>query len=191
MIRRSPSAQARRARKAALALLIGVGLSCCASAVEPGYGPKAPDGRAGYSDEQIGPTRFRVSFAGRAGDKLVAVEDFLLRRAAEITIKAGYTHFVFDLRRTEASILGHTPQEIWNPEHGLLFACPGDGPKPEFNIDVITPGYCPSRPIVQYTASSVIVLLKPEEASRNPNALAAREILSRLAPSELAGEPPA
>ena len=186
MMRRAPSVQTRRAFKPALALLIGMGLAGCASAIAPDYGPRAPNGKIGYSDEQIGPTRFRVSFAGRAGDKLVSVEDFLLRRAAEITIKAGYTHFVFDTRRTEASISGHTPQEIWNPERGLLFSCPGDGPKPESNIDVITPGYCPSRPIVQYTAISVIVVLKPDEAQRNPNALAAREILSRLAPSELA-----
>ncbi|HYM17741.1 MAG TPA: hypothetical protein VEU06_04185 [Micropepsaceae bacterium] len=181
----------RRAHKAALALLIGLGLFGCASAVGPGYGPKAPNGKVGYTDAQIGPNRFRVAFAGRAGDTLGSVEDFLLRRAAEITIKAGYTHFVFDTRLTEGSISGHTPQEVWNPERGLLFACPGDGPKAESNVEVVTPGYCPSRPIVQYTATSVIVVLKPEEALRNPNALAAREILSRLAPSELAGEPPA
>ena len=72
----------------------------------------------------------------------------------------------------------------------VAFDCGRDGPRPEYNIDMIAPGYCPSTPILQYVASSEIVVMKAEEASRNPLALAAREVLARLAPSELAGEPP-
>jgi len=56
---------------------------------------------------------------------------------------------------------------------------------------MISPGFCPDTPIVQYHRELEIVVMKPEEASRNPNALAAREILARLAPSEISAGRPA
>jgi hypothetical protein len=171
----------------ALALLAALALSGCASSLGSTYRPKG-GGRIGYSDEQLAPNRFRVSFAGPAGGKLVDVEDLLLRRAAEITIRAGYTHFVFERKRTEANVSGHRAGENWNPDHGLLFDCGPNGPRNESTIDQVSQGFCPSTPIIQYTATSEIVVMKPEEASRNPLALAAREILARLAPSELSGE---
>ena len=173
-----------------MVFLMAVALLGCASAFGPSYRPRGANESVGYSDEQIAPNRFRVSFAGPAGSKLVEVEDLLLRRAAEITIKHGYTHFVFNTRRIETNLRGRRAPEMWNPDLGLLFDCGRDGPRPEYNIDMIAPGYCPSTPILQYVASSEIVVMKAEEASRNPLALAAREVLARLAPSELAGEPP-
>jgi len=179
-----------RIAKLAFTLLIAAALAGCASSLGPSYRPKGPDGSIGYTDEQLAPNRFRVTFAGPAGSKLVEVEDFLLRRAAEITLKAGYTHFVFNMRRTEANLHGRRAGESWNPALGLLFECGRDGRRTESGIDMISPGFCPDTPIVQYTASSEIVVMKPEEASRNPNALAAREILARLAPSEISGGPP-
>jgi hypothetical protein len=172
-------------------LLLAVAASGCASSFGPTYRPRGANESIGYSDEQIASNRFRVSFAGPAGSKLVEVEDLLLRRAAEITIKHGYTHFVFNTRRIETNLRGRSTPEAWNPDLGLLFDCGRNGPRPEYNIDMIAPGYCPSTPILQYVASSEIVVMKADEASRNPLALAAREVLARLAPSELADEPPA
>src|SRR5690349_6064573 len=191
MTRRLDQALLRRLSKPAFALLIAAALFGCASSFGPSYRPKGPNDSVGYTDEQLTPNRFRVTFVGPAGTKLVEVEDFLLRRAAEITLKAGYTHFVFDMRRTEANIHGRRVPESWHPELGLLFECGRDGPRPEYNIDMVSPGFCPATPIMQYTASSEIVVLKPDEASRNPNALAAREILARLAPVEINSGPPA
>jgi hypothetical protein len=178
--------------KPALALLIAVALAGCVSS-SPGmsYRLKGPNDTVGYSDEQLAPNRFRVSFAGPGGAKLVEVEDLLLRRAAEITLKAGYTHFVFAIRKMEASVYGRRSGERWNPDLGLLFDCGRDSPRPESTIDMVSPGFCAATPILQYTATSEIVVMKPDEASRNFHALAAREVLARLAPAEIAGEPPA
>ena len=42
-------------------------LSGCATATGPAYRPQASDKSAGYADEQIDATRYRVSFSGDTG----------------------------------------------------------------------------------------------------------------------------
>src|SRR5262249_13434832 len=76
-------------------------LSACASG--PIYRPRGPDGAVGYSDEHIAGNRYRISFSGNYSTKREEVDDFMLRRAAEVTLQAGFTHFDFDDRNTEAS----------------------------------------------------------------------------------------
>jgi len=57
----------------------------------------------GYTDQQLTANRYRVTFTGRNTTKREEVEETIwLRRAAEVTLDAGYTHFVFDTRNTEA-----------------------------------------------------------------------------------------
>jgi hypothetical protein len=47
----------------------------------------------GYSDEQVGPGRFRVTFVGNTVTDRQTVEDYMMYRAAEVTLNAGRERF--------------------------------------------------------------------------------------------------
>jgi len=150
-----------RIAKLAFTLLIAAALVGCASSLGPSYRPKGPDGSIGYTDEQLAPNRFRVTFAGPAGSKLWKWRISCSAVRPEITLKAGYTHFVFNMRRTEANLHGRRAGRGWNPALGLLFECGRDGRRTESGIDMNFTRILSGHAVVQYTASSEIVVMKP------------------------------
>ena len=64
--------------------------------------PAAPGQQTGYTDRQLTHNRWRVTFTGNSVTPRETVENDLLLRAAEVTLAAGYSHFLFDTRNTEA-----------------------------------------------------------------------------------------
>ena len=161
----------------------------CACATGPVYRPKAAEAGIGYSDEKISDTRYRVSFSGDNETTLTQVEDYLLRRAAEITVRAGYNYFVFDNRSTEADTNFYRTTDSWSPETGLGFGLGRRYPgRSEHFASWSVPAFWSQSeavPVTRYTARSEIILLTPDQVAR-PGALAAREILKNLAPDALA-----
>src|SRR6185503_19576191 len=89
----------RPVKAAVAALLVALGISACATG--PVYRPRGPGEVVGYSDQRLTQNRFRVTFTGNSGTHREEVEDYLLRRAAELTLQNGFTHIVFDARDTE------------------------------------------------------------------------------------------
>ena len=73
-------------------------LSACATATP--YGPS--DGRYGYSEQRIEQDRYRVTFSGNISTTRETVENFLLYRAAELTVQEGYDYFIMTEQDTEA-----------------------------------------------------------------------------------------
>src|SRR4051812_25185673 len=85
----------------ALCLCLAVGdLAGCMAAAP--YAPRRAGQSTGYTDRELAPNRFRVTFTGNSATPREQVEDDLLLRAAEVTLAAGYSHFVFDTRNTQA-----------------------------------------------------------------------------------------
>jgi hypothetical protein len=58
-------------------------------AYQPMGGPRA----VGFSEERIEPGRYRIFFHGAAGAPRAMVEDYALRRAADLTLAEGYDWF--------------------------------------------------------------------------------------------------
>jgi len=56
------------------------------------YQPLAPQS-GGYTEERLSENQYRVVFTGNEHTAPALVEQFLLRRAAELTLKAGYDWF--------------------------------------------------------------------------------------------------
>lgn len=166
-------------------------LLLCACATGPAYRPQASDAGIGYSDEQISPTRYRVSFSGDNETTRTQVEDYLLRRAAELTMRAGYNYFLLDNRSTEADTNLYRTTDTWNPDTGLAFGLGRRYPgRSEHFAKFSVPAFWSQSeavPITRYTARSDIILLTPDQLTTHPGALAAREILKTLAPAVLAG----
>ena len=112
----------RHAPAAACAVAILMLSGCATSTANaPTYRPQASDESAGYADQQINATRYRVSFAGDTQTSRGQVEDFLLRRAAEITVRAGYNYFAFDNRSIESDTNLYRTNDNWDPVNGLAF----------------------------------------------------------------------
>ena len=182
----------RRAARAACAAAILM-LSGCATATAtgPAYRPQASDEGAGYADEQIDATRYRVSFFGDTETTRAQVEDYLLRRAAEITVRAGYNYFEFDNRSIETDTNFYRTTDNWDPTTGLAFGLGRRYPgRSEHFAKGSVPAFWSEKeavPITRYTARSEIVMLTPDQLATHPGALAAREILKNLSPDMSVG----
>jgi len=82
-----------------LALLpVAVLVAACATATP--Y--KRMEDGTGYGDQKLEDNRYRVWFAGNSRTPRETVEDYVLYRAAEITLENGYDYFVLSDRQTDA-----------------------------------------------------------------------------------------
>jgi hypothetical protein len=84
----------------AVAMVAAVtGLAACSAGPTP-YQPAAGYDR-GYSEQKIEPERYRISFKGNSLTGRETVENYLLYRAAELTLQSGYDTFTIVSRDTD------------------------------------------------------------------------------------------
>lgn len=159
-----------------VALVAGLAMGC-ASKPTP-YRASDPESRHGYAEEQLGANRFRVKFSGNSQTEREVVEDYLLYRAAEVTLSKGFTHFVFASQDTEAKTYYRDTFDDW-PRAGFYWhTWPwgyGSGLGASF-------GTSTSRPVTSYTAYADVVLLSLGEAKSEPEAFDARDVLEAVGP---------
>jgi hypothetical protein len=91
------------ARKGLLAASAAGALMVAGCATETTYRPATGRGfnRTGYTDRQVEPNRYLVSFAGNTVTERDTVERYLLFRAAELTLQQGYDYFIAADRETD------------------------------------------------------------------------------------------
>lgn len=147
--------------------LAALGLAGCETATL--YAPQTSPHSAGYADKQLAANRFRVSFHGNSATEREVVEDYLMRRAAEVTLQAGYPYFIFDARDTKTKTRYLTDFEGWRG-YGWYWHSWAFDEQSE------------TRPITSYTAYAEIVLLKEDQAKSEPRALKAQDVLDHLGP---------
>lgn len=92
-------------RLALVALTAGL-LTACARSTP--YVPAERPGGAGYTDMRISENRYRVTFRGNTVTSRETVENFLLLRAAEVTLDSNYACFSFADRDTTADVRYYT-----------------------------------------------------------------------------------
>src|SRR5262245_10665174 len=166
----------------AIGLAVVVLAGCATSG--PEYRPRDPGGSVGYTDLQLSPNRYRVSFAGSSASTRDDVEVYLLRRAAEVTLQAGYTHFVLERSDTERDTRYVADPSYYGSYYGPYY---GYGP-------YYRPYYYPYRsyywgspywsawPVTSYSANAEVVMMDSDQAARNPEAIDALALLQRLWP---------
>lgn len=156
-----------------LAAALGLVAACAA---EPTRYQQARDGY-GYSEQQIEEDRYRVSFAGNAATSRQTVEDYLLYRAAELTVQTGHDWFEVVDRDTVQEYSGYGG----SPEVGVGF-----GGGSNFGVGL-------SLPVLggagggRYTADMGILVREGEKPQDEPEAYDALSVISRLQPKVLAG----
>ena len=184
-----------------------VGLAACTVSPTPYQpataGSRAVSARYGYTDQQIEPDRFRVTFAGNSYTDRETVERYLLYRAAQLTVERGFDHFILADRDTDKKTRTYVDRPFgggfggyggfggsWSPYwryYGAGFGWRGWDPfwgDPFFDrtIDV--------RTVERYEAVAEIVLGKGAKP-QNVRALDARAVLSSLGPTVAPPEQPA
>jgi hypothetical protein len=164
----------------ALPGLLSFALGACAAATV--YHPAGPEGSAGYTDKAMARGHYLVTFTGAQNMALDEVRRYLRRREAEVTIAAGYSHFVVFTTRNEADIRVLPAADSWTAENGF-----SAGYINKDDSRTVSDDGTPSRPWVgdsirnaRYTAYSDIIVLKGEAAAKNPDAQSAQAILDRM-----------
>lgn len=162
---------------AGLAVAAALGLAACGTYGPTPYQPAAGS-QMGFADTMIESDRFRVSFKGNSLTNRETVENYLLYRAAELTLQNGYDHFTIADRDTDRNrrVRSGGPQYFGSRLDYLYF-------HPRYGwIGSYSPVWGPStyREVTQYEASAEIVLGRGPK-SKDPNAFDAREVSKNLA----------
>ena len=162
-------------RNLMVAAAAGLTLAACATATP--YQP-ADGGRYGFQEQMIEQNRVRISFRGNTLTERATVENYLLYRAAEITLQNGKDYFIVANRDTE--------------EHSRL---QGTSYGPRFGFDYWyfsprrgwSPWYDPFwreptsyREVTRYEAVAEIAMFSGQKPAGDPNAFDAREVQANL-----------
>ena len=147
-------------------------LSACTTPTP--YGP-ALDGK-GYAQQQLEDKRYRVSFSGNSLTPRETVENYLLYRAAEITLESGNDYFRVVERdldtktryRSTISGFGHGFHPFWYHHRPFI----GGG------FATTT-----ARPITSYQAFANIVVLTGEKPQDDDRIYSARDVIDKLGPT--------
>ena len=181
------------ARPLARAFPLALAAALLAGCMGPSpYAPRLEGQQTGYTDASLTQNRYRVTFTGNSATPRETVESYLLLRAAEVTRAAGYSSFVFDTRNTKANHSYQTvpygpPDPFWGRRglgYGGGFGYWGGWGFPyDPMVDVVVR--------TNYDAYAEIVLLTPEQAAKEPRALNANEVITRIGPEAAAKPKPA
>ena len=164
-----------RARAVILGLAIVGALGGCGGEPTP-YQPAA-DGY-GYSEQQIEDNRYRVTFAGNDLTQSDTVQNYLLYRAAELTLDHGYDYFTVVDRNLDRST------RYWgttDPQFGTGYYTRSGNFVSGLGFSTYS-----AQPIDSYTAYADVVMFKGEKPAADVNAYDARSVLRQLGPSIVA-----
>ena len=170
-------------KKAALCAGLAIVLAGCAQPTP--YVPRQQGQSTGYTDRELAPGRWRVTFTGNSVTPREQVEDFLLLRAAEVTLANGGTHFIFNNRETRAQTrifadpLG--PRGFGYGGYGGGFWGGYWGFRPRWGYDPFGPPMMISS-TTRYQAFAEIVILKPGQEAQEARAVDARAVAANLRP---------
>jgi hypothetical protein len=138
-------------------------------AVPTPYQP-ATDGY-GYSEQQLESNRYRVTFSGNSVTPRDTVQNYLLHRAAEVTLESGHDYFTVVDQDLERSTIyygsGVGDFGFGHRHHSRAFGFSNYS----------------AYPIDSYTAFADIVVADGEKPAGEADAYDARDVLRQLGPT--------
>ena len=172
-----------------IALASALMLAACTTPTP--YQPLQRDGAAagGYSDQQIEPNRFRVSFAGNSMTSRETVETYLLYRAAQLTTERGFDWFLMADRNTERHSNTYVnrpfspgPFGFWGPSWRYRGAGFGWRSWDPFWGDPFWGNSIDVTTVDRYEATAEIIVGHGAKPADNPRAFDARAVLAAIRP---------
>lgn len=165
------------------AIFAVVVLLAAACATSTPYGPA--NGGYGFSDQKIEDNRYRVTFRGNASTSRETVENFLLYRAAELTLENGFDYFIVVESDTEAKTT-YSHSSYYPAYYGRYDYYYGSRryhrhfPYYASGFDWAHPYESYTREITRYSASAFVTLHHGEKPTDDPHAFDARQIVDNL-----------
>lgn len=156
--------------------LAGGALVLLAACAQPTpYKPRL-DTSTGFAEQQLGANRFRVTFAGNQVTGREIVENYLLYRAAELTLQKDGDHFVMADKEIERVTDYYQQYDPWPGSYGLygMRRYGGFG----YGMGYNTSTYAQSS----YRGYADILIFKGPTPKNDPKSFDAREIIKNLGP---------
>lgn len=160
-------------------LVAALGLSLAACETPTPYRPA--DGGFGYAVQQLEDDRYRVTFAGNASTPRETVQNYLLLRAAEVTLESGHDHFRIvdqDLERNTRYHGTAYPTGFYHPHWVLDRRHDHFFPHHFYGASSVS-----AYPIDQYKAFADILVFEGEKPADDVHAYDARDVVERLRPT--------
>ena len=166
-----------RRKIARLALLAPALLatSLVAGCTQPTPYAPAVDGK-GYKEQQLENDRYRVPFTGNSATPRETVENYLLYRAAEVTLQTGHDHFRVVRQEIESETVYRTTLSGINSFGFSRFHYYYQ----PFFAEVATGT---SRPITSYEALANIIVIAGEPNEDDDQTYDARDVIEKLGPT--------
>ena len=163
-----------------ISMIAAAALALAACTTATPYGPADGSGR-GFTDQRLESDRFRVTFAGNTQTPRDTVENYLLYRAAELTVQNGYDHFVmvegkvdqktsFRTYSTDAFGYYSFPYTVYGWGAAPYFGYYGRYPRQDYQ----------TREYQEFTASAEILMRSGAKPDSEQLAYDAREVLRNL-----------
>lgn len=127
------------------------------------------DGGFGYSEQQIEDNRYRVTFAGNSVTPRETVQNYLLYRAAELTVQSGHDYFTIVNQDVEAD-----GRVTASPRVGVGV---GGG---DVGVGVGLSTILGDGTQARYTAYADVLVFEGEKPEGDETAYDARDVLRRL-----------
>ena len=159
-------------RAAFACVAVALALGGCAGQTTTPYRPALDADDQGYQEQRIEANRYRVTFTGNSVTSREAVENFMLLRTAELTLKQGYDYFVLDNQDTESQtyyLQSMSEYGPLDPFYGCVW------PRSGFAVSTTTP-------ITNYKAQAYVVMFKGDKPPAELKAFDARDVQANLAP---------
>ena len=165
-----------------LAAALALALGACATSTP--YGPADAGNGYGFSEQRIEENRYRIMFRGNSSTSRETVENFLLYRAAELTLMNGFDHFIVVEGDTEAQT-NYSTSSAFGPApffgrygrygyYGYAFPYYAYG----FGWGAPYSGY--TREITRYSAVAFVTMHRGDKPTDNPQAFNARDVADNL-----------
>lgn len=165
----------------AIALAAAAVLSACATST--GYAPAAKEGGYGFSEQRINADRYRVTFRGNSYTSRETVENYLLYRAAEVTLEHGFDYFVITEGDTEANSSYTTTTSAFGAGYGYGYPYYRPFPYYAWGWGWGYPYDSTTRETKRYTAVAYVSMSKGEKPADDATAYNAREVVQNLGPT--------
>ncbi len=134
----------------------------------------------GYSEQMLESNRYRVNYMGNSSTPRETVENYLLYRASELTLRHGFSYFRVAQQDTDRNT--ETRQTFSGGYGGFYGGYYHWGP-------ALGLGASTSTSETQYEAQAVILMFKGEKPADDPSAFDANEVSKNLQPLIIRPQP--
>jgi hypothetical protein len=164
---------------AAAAIVAMTTLGACSSGPTP-YQPASANYSRGYTETKIEDARYRISFKGNSLTERETVENYMLFRAAELTLQSGYDTFTISNRDTDKDKSTRYSGGFYGPRLSYMYFSPRFGWYGAY--DPFWNDSARYREVTSYEAFAEIVMTKGPKGS-DPNSFDARQVSQNLGPT--------